>query len=309
MSFAAPLFLLGLLAVPLAAGLHVLAQRHRRRYAVRFPGVPVAAAAVSALPAWRRHVPAGLLALAATGLVLALARPETTVAVPVEQASVMLVTDVSGSMLATDVTPDRLSAARSAGIAFLEEAPENLRVGAVAFSDSAHVLQAPTTDHEQVRAALDRLAAAGGTATGDGLDAALGALGTEQDGRRPPAAIVLLSDGEQTAGRDPVGVAREAGRIRIPIYTVALGTPDGVVQGYLRVPPDPEAMRQIAETSGGQAFEVSDGDQLAAVYERLGSQLGTRDETREITAGFAAAGLLLLGGAMVASVRWLGRLP
>jgi Ca-activated chloride channel homolog len=307
MSFAAPLFLLGLLAVPAGVALHLLAQRRRRRFAVRFPGARVAAVAAPAEARWRRHVPSALLALAVAGLVLALARPETTVAVPVEQASVVLVTDTSRSMTATDVAPDRLDAARSAAERFLDEAPEELRVGAVSFSDTAHVLQPPTTEHEQVRAALAGLTADGGTATGDGLAAALQALDT--GARRPPAAVVLLSDGKQTAGRDAVAVAQEAGRLRVPVYTVALGTPDGVVDGNLRVPPDPEALRQIAATSGGQAFEASDGDQLAAVYERLGSQLGTRKETREITAAFAAGGLLLLGGALAGSVRRFGRLP
>jgi Ca-activated chloride channel family protein len=307
MSFAAPLFLLGLLAVPAGVALHLLAQRRRRRYAVRYPGASIAALAAPAAARWRRHVPSALLALAVAGLVMALARPEATVAVPVEQASVVLVTDTSRSMTATDVAPDRLDAARSAADRFLDEAPDELRVGAVAFSDSAHVLQPPTTDHEQVRAALTGLTADGGTATGDGLAAALESL----DGgkRRPPAAIVLLSDGKQTSGRDAVAVAQEAAEQHVPVYTVALGTPDGVVDGILRVPPDPEALREIARASGGQAFEASDGDQLTAVYERLGSQLGTREETREVTAAFAAAGLLLLGGALAGSVRGFGRLP
>lgn len=307
MSFAAPLFLIGLLAVPAGVALHLLAQRRRRRYAVRFPGAPVAALAAPAGPRRRRHVPSALLALAVAGLVTALARPETTVAVPVEQASVVLVTDTSRSMTATDVAPDRLAAARRAAESFLDEAPDELRVGAVAFSDGARVLQPPTTDHEQVRAALAGLTADGGTATGDGLAAALESL--EGGERRPPAAIVLLSDGKQTSGRDAVTVAQEAGELHVPVYTVALGTPDGVVDGFLRVPPDPEALRQIAQASGGQAFEASDGDQLTAVYERLGSQLGTREETREVTAVFAAAGLLLLGGALAGSVRGFGRLP
>jgi Ca-activated chloride channel homolog len=207
------------------------------------------------------------------------------------------------------VAPDRLDAARSAAERFLDKAPDELRVGAVAFSDSARVLQPPTTDHGQVRAALAGLVADGGTATGDGLDAALAALEDTNGRRRPPSAVVLLSDGKQTAGRDAVAVAQEARRAHVPVYTVALGTPDGIVEGNLPVPPDPEALRQIAQASGGQAFEASDGDQLESVYERLGSQLGTRKETREITAGFAAAGLLLLGGALVASVRRFGRLP
>ena len=170
------------------------------------------------------------------------------------------------------------------------------------------MLQPPATEHEQVRAALAGLTADGGTATGDGLAAALESL--KGGGKRhPPAAIVLLSDGKQTSGRDAVAVAQEAAEQHVPVYTVALGTPDGVVDGILRVPPDPEALRQIAQASGGQAFEASDGDQLTAVYERLGSQLGTREETREVTAAFAAAGLLLLGGALAGSVRGFGRLP
>ena len=120
---------------------------------------------------------------------------------------------------------------------------------------------------------------------------------------------MLLSDGKQTTGRDATEVAQEAGRLKVPVYTVALGTPDGVVDGILRVPPDPEALAEIARASGGQAFEASDADQLTAVYERLGSQLGTREETREITAAFAGAGILLLGGALIGSVRGFGRLP
>ena len=309
MSFAAPLFLVGLLALPAGVALHILARRRRRRFAVRFPGAPVAALAAPAASPWRRLAPTALLAAAVGMLVLALARPEATVAVPVEQASVVLVTDTSRSMTATDVAPDRLEAARSAAERFLDEAPDELRVGAVAFSDTARVLQPPTTEHEQVRAALGGLVADGGTATGDGLDAALRALEPGEGERRPPAAVVLLSDGKQTIGQDAVTVAQEAGRARVPVYTVALGTPDGVVDGILRVPPDPEALREIAQASGGQAFEASDGDELTAVYERLGSQLGTREETREITAGFAAVGLLLLGGALAGSVRWFGRLP
>ena len=309
MSFAAPLFLLALFALPVGAALHVLAQRRRRRYAVRFPGAPLAALAAPAAPRWRRHLPAALLATGAAALAVALARPEATVAVPVEQASVILVTDTSRSMTATDVAPDRLSAARSAAERFLDEAPDELRVGAVAFSDSSYVLQPPTTDHEQVRAALAGLVADGGTATGDGLDAALQALEPEEGDRRPPAAVVLLSDGKQTTGRDATEVAQEAGRLKVPVYTVALGTPDGVVDGILRVPPDPAALAEIARASGGQAFEASDADQLTAVYERLGSQLGTREETREITAAFAGAGILLLGGALIGSVSGFGRLP
>jgi Ca-activated chloride channel family protein len=134
------------------------------------------------------------------------------------------------------------------------------------------------------------------------------------NGKRPPAAIVLLSDGKTTAGRDPVEVARTAGKLKIPIFTVALGTADATVPnpGFgppLPVPPDPETLAEIAQASGGRAFTAEDSGRLASIYEALGSQLGTKDVQREVTSSFVLIGLgLLLGGAAL-SVRTRGRLP
>jgi Ca-activated chloride channel family protein len=238
-------------------------------------------------------------------LALALARPQTTVAVPVEEASIMLVTDTSRSMLADDVAPSRLAAAQQAARDFLGQVPGTVRVGVLSYSDSVAVSQAPTQERAPVTAAIDGLAANGGTATGEALDAALKALRADRQARTP-AAIVLLSDGQTTVGRDPVPVAQEAKRLGIPVYTVALGTPDGTVQGPtgpLAVPPDPESLQEIAAASGGKAFTAEDADGLSGVYHELGSRLGTKDEQREITAGFAAGGLLLLGAGLAGGLR------
>jgi Ca-activated chloride channel family protein len=165
MSFQAPIFLLGLALVPLAIAAALLARRRPARYAVRFPALPTLAAAVPRGPRWRALLPPALLCLALAGLAMALARPEATVAVPVEQASVMLVTDTSGSMNATDVRPSRLAAARDAGERFLDNVPDELQVGLVAFADAPTGVLRPTDDREAVRAALARLTAGGGTAT------------------------------------------------------------------------------------------------------------------------------------------------
>lgn len=311
MSFAAPLLLLSLLALPLLAGGYVWARRRPGRYGVRFPGVPVLAGVVPAVPAWRRHLPAAVAALALAVLAIALARPHTTVAVPVERASVVLVTDVSRSMQATDVQPSRLDAVRSAARAFLDGVPEELRVGAVAFSTTPHSIVPPGHDRERVRAHLASLDADGSTATGDALAQALALLPADGDRRkRPPAAVVLLSDGKTTIGRDPVAVAREA---RVPVYTVSLGTESGTITSdsgaVLAVPPDPETMAEIAEESEGESFDVAESDELGSIYERLGSEIATRTEEREITAGFAGGGLVLLLGAAALSLRAAARLP
>ena len=312
MSFASPLMLLALAALPALAALYVRSRRRPGRFAARFPGVPVLEGLVAARPRWRRHLPAAVAAGALAALAVALARPHATVAVPVERASVVLVTDVSRSMLATDVAPSRLDAARGAAEAFLDGVPDELRVGGVTFSTTPLSTVGATHDRDAVRAQLANLRADGGTATGDGLAQALRLL--DRDGeRRPPAAVILLSDGETTSGRDPVEVAREARAEGVPIHTVALGTSAAVIPdgrgGSLPVPPDPETMAEIAEESGGQSFGANDAGELDSVYERLGSQIATRPEKREITAGFAAGGLALLLAACGLGLRAGGRLP
>jgi Ca-activated chloride channel homolog len=261
---------------------------------------------------WRRLLPLTLFLASLALIALALARPHATVAVPKEQASIVLVTDVSRSMLAEDVDPSRLEAARSAAQRFLEEVPEEARVGAVAFSTDPHTIEPPSDDHGKIEDLVDALSADGGTAAGDALAVAVGLVdGPEED--RPPAAILLLSDGETTTGRDPLPVARRAGRLGIPIHTVALGTrtatittPDGTL---IPVPPDPEAMRRIATLSGGRAFQVDDADELGGLYEDLGSRVATEEELREITGAFAAGGIVLLMAAAALGTRATARLP
>ena len=321
MSFASPLFLAALVLVPLLVAAYAAAQRRRRRYAVRFTALPALRAASATVPAWRRHLPAVLALAALATLVLAIARPQRTVAVPEERASIMLVSDHSRSMLADDVEPDRLSAAQRAANEFLDEVPDGVRVGMVAFSGAPDAVQAPTHDRDVVRNLIANQEADGATATGDALQAALGALEADRQqsrrtrgGKPAPSAIVLLSDGKTTQGTDPLGVASTAEQMKIPIYTIALGTSDAVVAvpgfgALVPVPPDPETMAEISRISGGKAFRAEDGGRLSSIYKELGSKLGTRNVKREATSGFAAAGLALLLAASALSTRWAARLP
>jgi Ca-activated chloride channel homolog len=310
-SFQAPAFLLALALVPLLAAAYAVAQRRRRAAADAFASPAVRASALPRTPGWRRHAPMALYALALAALAVALARPEATVAVASEQATVVLATDHSGSMKATDVEPDRLTAARTAAERFLDRVPDRVRVGAVAFDHRAAVLEAPTGDRAPVRDAIGRLRATGGTATGEALAASLDLI-RRGGGERPPAAIVLLSDGSSTHGREPLPVAQEAGRLGIPIYTVALGTPEGTLVGSdgvsRPVPPDPASLEAIAEASDGESFTAADADGLAAVYDRLGSQVATEREPREVTAAFAGGALALVAASGMLSLAWFRRL-
>jgi Ca-activated chloride channel family protein len=315
MTFASPLFLLGLLLVPLAFAAWWDRRRRANRFAVRFTALASVREAVGRRPAWRPFVPMALMLTSLAALVFALARPQRTVAVPVERATVMLVTDHSRSMEADDVAPDRLTAAQKAADAFIKKLPKQVRLGVVAYSTGPDAVQAPTTDHAAVQRIVDSQFPDGATATGDALQVALQAITSDTNkGKRPPAAIVLLSDGKTTTGRDPVGVAINAGRLKVPIYTVALGTDEGVVTGpgfggFVPVPPDPETLGQIAQESKGQAFRASDSGRLSSIYKSLGSQLGSKKRKHEVTAAFAIAGLVLLLGAAATSVRFSPSLP
>ena len=327
MSFAWPAFLWGLLLVHAAGALYLLAQRSRKRHAVRFTNLELLGNLVAHTPGWRRHLPPVLVLMALSALLLGLARPQATVLVPREEANVVLVMDVSGSMEATDVSPNRLAAAQEAAGAFLARLPDDLRVGLVTFSEREQVLSPPTADHAVVSDALGSLQAGGGTAMGDGLLRAteisqLGvgrgneadARGSGGNGQGVPAAVVLLSDGANTDGEmRPEEAAERAQSLGVPVFTVALGTEEGTVEGpggqEVPVPPDEETLRRIAEETGGESFASASEADLVSVYRDLGSSLGFVEEEREVTAAFAGAGAALILAGGVLSTLWFGRLP
>jgi Ca-activated chloride channel family protein len=299
MSFASPTFLIGLVLIPIALCLYVKGERRPQTFAPKalLPSVAPKRAG------WRRHGAIAGYGVALTALIVALAKPQATVAVPTEQARVMIVTDRSGSMQATDVKPTRLAAAKKAANTFLDAIPDKVRVGAAAFNQKAEVLQSPTRDHDAVREAIQSIKPAGSTATGDAITAALQDLTG-----KAPAAIVLLSDGKSVRGSDPIAAAQKAKERKIPIYTVALGTAQGTINDGESVPPDPQTLARIAETTGGKAFTASDLMSLDQVYKRLGSQVATERRPREVTSLFAGGALALMLVSALSSIRWFGRL-
>jgi Ca-activated chloride channel homolog len=315
MSFAHPYWLLGLLAVPLLLGLHVLAARRTARYAVRFPAIASLRIAAGGGRSWRRHVPTALLLLAVALLVMTLARPGRTVRVADAGASVVLVLDHSGSMESTDVAPTRLAAAEHAADTFMGKLPAAVKVGVVTFSSAPDGVQAPTTNRTADKELIAAQVANGATATGDALSLALTLLPHPAKGAPDDAAIVLLSDGAANAGQDPVAVATQAGTLRIPIYTIALGTPGGTIpdpesfSGVDAVPPDPQLMAAIAAASHAASYDAGDAGSLNGIYKKLGSQLGSKPRHEDATLAFTFASLLLLSAAGVAATALGARMP
>jgi Ca-activated chloride channel family protein len=348
MRFERPLLLLALVGLAAAIALAWwLLRRRRMRYAVRFTNLDVLAA-VAGRSAWRRFVPPVFFIAALAALCVAFARPHVDRLIPVDRAMVILVIDSSRSMQAKDVKPTRLAAAQEAMQRFLDRVPNKLRVGLIVFSGDAQVAAPPTTDHGLVEESIDEIGefqSFGGTAIGDALAAAVElaqrslsegnetiALRAAPADEKRLASILFLSDGAQTRGTLlPYEGADRAKAAGIPVYTVALGTPEGVVTGRfgfgfgpstpppgtpgygdeqtIPVPPDPETLRQIAETTGGKFTEARTADVLEQTYEKLGSSLGREPGETEITFAFLAlaGGLLLVAG--VLSALWSPRFP
>jgi len=341
MTFAAPELLLGLLLVPAAIGLYLLVQRRRHRYAVRFTNVDLLANIAPKTPAFRRHVPPVLYLAAITALVIGLARPSMVVAVPREEATIILTLDVSRSMRATDVEPTRLAAAQKAANDFVDQLPASFKVGLVVFSTEARIALTPTTDHGQVHDAIDNLTANGGTAMGDAIELSLQAAGVTPSGNgtaqgpaaspapvspgasaptkeKPLVATVLLSDGANSTGQtEPQQAADDAAAANVPVYTIALGTADGTVDvqdqfgqmQQIQVPPDTDTLAAVAETTNAKFFTAPSAEDLAQIYESLGSKVGYTQQEQEVTQLFAGAGLIfVLVGAGLA-VHWFNRFP
>lgn len=318
MSFSSPLVLIGLLAVPVLVVWYLGQQRRRRGAAAAFASPLMTDSVTPRRPGWRRHAPMLIFAIAIALLIAAAARPQRTVAVPVNSAAIMLANDISSSMSATDVKPSRLGAAQKAASRFVSEVPGGAQVGLIEFARRPILLQSPTTNHTLTLGAIAGLRpGGGGTAIGEAITTALHSLTTlpRKGGKRPPGAIVLLSDGTSNVGPGPLAAARQAKADHIPIYTISLGTSHGTIpitrKGQTTTAPVPvssQELSQIAQASGGQAYTAADSAKASAIYQHLAVQLGHKKVKREITADVAGGGLVLLlaGGAL--TLMWFGRI-
>jgi len=314
------LLLVGLLLLPaLVLGYRRL-QRRPTKYAVRYTNLDVLASVVESTWSWRRHAGLALFLLALATLLVGFARPSVNRLADREEATIVLVIDVSGSMQAEDVKPTRLEAAQKVVREFMKGLPKRFQVGVVAFSETAEVAAPATDDRQLAIEAIDYLYPQRGTAIGDGIARGVEVARAAEVGRavtERPAAILLLSDGSQTEGiLLPLEGAARAKSFKIPVYTIALGTPEGVVEfnrfggtRIIPVPPDKPTMRQIAAQTGGRFYEAESVGELREAYEKMGSLVSKVERKQEVTYAFVAGGLVLLLAAAAIAVVTFPRLP
>ena len=364
MSFQWPQLLWLLLLIPLLVGIYVLMQRRRRRYATRYASLIIVKDALGRGPGFRRHIPALLFVTGFAVGIFAMARPQATVLLPSSRGTVILALDMSGSMRAQDIKPSRFEAAKAAARAFIAKQPHNVRIGIVAFSSAATLVQAPTTSRDDLNAAMDRLHLQRGTAIGSGILVSLDAifedaktgqdtagdssatqdqqllpLGSSQAQRGAPrqdpnqplgathdptelvpvapgsytaAAILLLSDGQNNTGPDPLDAADQAGNRGVRVFTVGVGTTRGDVVGaegrFFRVQLDEPALKKIAQNTAGSYYRADNEADLVKIYQALSVRLVMGRDQTEVTALFTgiAMAVLLLGASL--SLAWFSRM-
>lgn len=310
-----PVFLLGLLAIPLLIAGYVLAQLRRRAYTLRFTNLALLGSVMRRSPGVRRHLPPAMFLLGATALVSGLSVPVLQLEIARNSADVVLVVDVSGSMQATDVAPTRLDAAKSAATTLIDQLPGGDRVALVSFDTRATLNQALTTDRGAVKAALFSLAPGSGTALGNGLSLALAQLNaagrTASGTRERPAMIVVLTDGVSNQGSDPLTVAQQIAAAKVPVQTIGIGLRNGsaTVRGEPVGGVDEATLSAIAKATGGKYYYAQASGELQSIYSTLASQFGWQFQEVDLMVPLLIFGISLVVLGAVASLVWFRVLP
>ncbi len=347
MTFIWPEMLWLLAAAPVLIALYAFLLYRKRKATARFAGLLMVQNAMSVSSRARRFVPPALLLLALVALIISVSRPAAVVTLPTQHETIILAMDVSGSMRATDVEPSRIVAAQTAAKNFILDQPSSTRIGVVAFAGAAAVAQYPTQNRDDILAAIDRFELQRATAIGSGilvslkilfptLDFDLSTSNPRKDPAKSPqfdswgnpikkfelkpaapgsydsAVIVLLTDGQTTAGPDPIESAKMAAERGVRVYTVGIGTPGGEILNAggmrMRVKLDEDALKQIAAITHGEYFFAGSSPDLKNIYKSLSSRFTTEKRETEVSALFVAGATLLALLSAMLSLAWFNRI-
>lgn len=303
MAFQAPQLLLLLLLLP------ILVWEYRRRIGreassayVLFPN-PAQFAPISR-PSWKRHLGAGLYLVALALAIVALARPQATLLMPDNLAGVVLTMDVSLSMWATDIEPSRLEAAKAAAQSFVKALPPGTKVGLVTFAGYATTEVPLTTDHQRVLERIQNLELARRTAIGEGLRESLAAFPLDARGKPlGPSSVVLLSDGRNNWGVEPLEVAQEAKEMGVVVHTIGLGRRQSEDDFYFNnwLAFDEHTLRAIAQLTGGEYHAAESAQALQEAYRKLGKAVGWKPTRTEVSGALSLLAALTLASSLLVS--------
>jgi Ca-activated chloride channel family protein len=329
-----------LLAAPLLVRGYMNLLRRRKKVAARYSHLAAIKQSLDGRATIKRHIPPALLLVSFCLLIVASARPSAVMTLTsTHGGTIVMAMDVSGSMRTPDVAPDRITAARVAAKAFVDERDRQIRIAIVGFSSEAFLVQAPTADTHMLDLAIDSLQPQLTTAIGSavvtslqtifpraklgGLVPAFGGFTSgEPLGDKPPApppppvppgsyrlaAIVLMTDGRNTAGPDPVEAARSASNLGVRIFTIGFGNLAHPPGTDITTIVDEPTLRKMADMTRGQYFHAQTADELTRIYKQLTVTVTKGPEETEITVVFAAAAAAFCVLSALLSMLWYHRL-
>lgn len=242
-----------------------------------------------------RHYPVLTRSLAFAALLVALARPQSSMSyedITTEGIDIVIALDISGSMLAEDFKPNRLKAAKQVAMDFVSGRP-NDRIGLVVYSGESFTQCPLTIDHDVLLNLFGEIRNGmieDGTAIGDGLATSVNRL---RESEAKSKVVILLTDGQQTAGSIPPLTAGEiAKQFGVRVYTIGVGTigeapypfktPFGTTQ-YQNIPVkiDEKTLQGIADITGGAYFRATDNQKLEEIYQEIDTMEKTKIEVTQ----------------------------
>lgn len=227
-------------------------------------------------------------------LFLALARPQYPITLPVTGYAVGIIIDISGSMMATDFFPSRIAVAKDVAKMFINKLKGNFEACLVTFNNNVFVNQGVTSSREDLLLSLAQVNANyGGTAIGDAIMTTLAVL---EGSSMPHKVIVLLTDGENNYGIDPIQAAQRAKNKKIPIYCVGMGTAGGAYIPGIPYPVriDEATLKEIAKITDGEYYWGNSTANLAKIYSHLAEKVGKIKKNQDISSLFAGFALFVI---------------
>ncbi|MEJ1971983.1 MAG: VWA domain-containing protein [Lacunisphaera sp.] len=244
--------------------------------ALTYPSLGLLAGLVRPAPARRTRPARWLRLLAVALLIFALARPRIERGMDEEKAEgvdIMLVLDASRSMDSKDFDFDGRKVSRRVALEhvigqFIGERTRD-RIGVVAFAEKPFLVSPLTLDHSWMMQALHEMNTSLGTAIGSGVEAAVDLLRQFSGETR---VIIVVTDGLNTSGSDPLESARLARRSGVRVYTIGVVSYAEMKTSNL----DGLMLSQMARLTGGQFFQAADTVGLEAIYQQI-DQLERRE--------------------------------
>jgi Ca-activated chloride channel family protein len=337
-----PWFLLLALLLPL---FWLIGSRFQKPPAIRFAAARIFERATTFRRSWRKSVQNALYYLGCLCLIVALARPQFGTAsnrIHANGIDIMILLDVSLSMLSEDYSigtkrASRLEVVKQVTEKFINGRPDD-RIGVIAFSGRAYLVSPLTLDHSWLVENLSRLSirrigdqtAIGsslvedGTAIGSALATAANRL---RDKHAKSRVIVLLTDGDNNAGKiPPLTAAEAAAAIGIKIYTIGAGTnglvpfphSDGFGNTYYSqeyMPFKEDTCREIARIGNGIFFRAADTKTMTEIFEQIDQfekteiELQKYESYQDIFVWLLGAGVCLLGATFALSQTVWSKVP